>query len=336
MVEMYPWQTDMWQRWVGLIARQPRAVLLQGPQGTGKLEFAMTLAQSLLCSKKMFCGLGCESCDSCHWFDQGAHPDFRLLQPEILSEQEQGEKDSSKKPSRFITVEQVRGLSDFFNLSSHQGGYRVVIVHPAEAMNQNSANALLKSLEEPQGKILFILVSHKPQHLLPTIRSRCLVLTAALPKIEQSVEWLQQQGVGEPMSLLSQAGFAPLQALHLAKETKESGEYGRFLQDIRQAGGFDALALAERMQKVEVARFVHWLQQWCYDLASAKLAGTVRYHPELADVISKLASGVDTFELLRFQKELLAARREALHPLNARLLFESLLLSYRQTMQVSG
>jgi DNA polymerase-3 subunit delta' len=324
----------MWQRWAGLNARQPHALLLQGPQGTGKLEFAMTLAQSLLCQKKMFCGLGCEGCASCHWFEQGNHPDFRLLQPEILSPQEDSDKDGSKKPSRYITVDQVRGLSDYFHLSSHQGGHRVIVVHPAETMNQNSANALLKSLEEPQGKILFLLISHKPQHLLPTIRSRCLVLNAPLPAIAESVKWLQQQGVNDPMPLLSQAGFAPLHALRLAREASAAGEYGRFLQDIRQPAAFDVLALAERMQKVEVASFVHWLQQWTHDLLSARFPGTVRYQPQAAAVIRKLAESVDPLELLRFQQELLVARREALHPLNPRLLFESLLLSYRQAMRV--
>ncbi len=333
MIEMYPWQTDLWQRWVGLRARHPHALLLQGPPGTGNLEFAMTLAQSLLCGKTMFCGLACENCASCHWFEQGHHPDFRLLQPEILSAQGDGEKEIAKKPSRYITVEQIRDLSDFLCLSSHQGGYRVIVVHPAEAMNQNAANALLKSLEEPQGKILFILVSHKPQHLLPTIRSRCMVLSAPLPAVGESLKWLQQQGVSDPMPLLSQAGFAPLQALQLAGESSELGDYNRLLEGIRQPDEFDALALAERLQKIEVARVIHWLQQWCYDLASAKFAGTVRYHPELADVIAQLASGVDPFELLRFHNELLVARREALHPLNPRLLYESIFLSYRHAMR---
>ena len=332
MIEIYPWQGEMWQRWVGLRARQPHALLLKGPQGVGKLEFAMKLAQSLLCGKTMFCGLACAECASCHWFEQGSHPDFRLLQPEILSVPEEGEKESGKKPSKVIQVEQIRDLSDFFNLTAHQGGYRVVLVHPAETMNQNAANALLKSLEEPQGKILFILVSHKPQHLLPTIRSRCMVLSATLPAVGKSLEWLQQQGVSDPMALLSQAGFAPLQALRLANEENELDEYNRFLQDIRQPSGFDVFAVAERLQKIEVAKVVHWLQQWCYDLASAKFAGTVRYHPEAADAISNLASRINPSELLRFHKELLVARREALHPLNPKLLYESILLSYRHAM----
>ncbi|MGA8146547.1 MAG: DNA polymerase III subunit delta' [Gallionellaceae bacterium] len=332
MLELYPWQVDMWQRWSSLYSRQPHALLLKGPQGTGKFEFAMKLAQSLLCEKTMFCGLACEGCASCHWFEQGSHPDFRLVQPEILSAQEEEEREGGKKPSRLISVEQIRDLSDFFNLSAHQGGYRVVLLHPAEAMNQNAANALLKSLEEPQGKFLFILVTHKPQQLLPTVRSRCLVLSATLPAVEKSLEWLQQQGVSDPMTLLSQAGFAPLQALRLANETNELGEYKRFLQEIRQPAGFDVFALAERLQKIEAAKVIHWLQQWCYDLASAKFAGTVRYHPEAAEAIRNLVAGIDPHELLRFHKELLVARREALHPLNPRLLYESMLLSYRQAM----
>jgi DNA polymerase-3 subunit delta' len=332
MIELFPWQTDMWQRWAGLRAREPHALLLKGPEGTGKLDFAMTLAQSLLCGKTMFCGLACENCDSCHWFEQGTHPDFRLVQPEILAAQDDEEKEGGKKPSRVITVEQIRALSNFFNLSAHQGGYRVVLVHPAEAMHPSAANALLKSLEEPQGRILFILVTHKPQRLLPTIRSRCLALAAPLPPVEQSLEWLREQGIADPAASLSQAGLAPLQALRLAREADEFGEYQHLLQEIRRPASFDVLALAERLQKTDAASVIHWLQQWCYDLASARFAGTVRYHPEAAEAIRELAGSADPLELLRFHRELLTARREAAHPLNPRLLYESLLLSYRQAM----
>jgi DNA polymerase-3 subunit delta' len=342
MTELYPWQQDLWQRWTGMRSRPPHALLLKGPQGIGKLDFAMAIAQSLLCEeiqagmrsnsqKSPAGGLGCQTCSSCHWFQQGTHPDFRLIQPEALAVSEEAA-DSGKKPSKQISVDQIRALSDFFNLSAHQGGYRVVLVHPAEAMNPNAANALLKSLEEPQGKMLFILVTHKPQQLLPTILSRCLALAAAMPPAEASAAWLQQQGISDPHALLAQAGFAPLQALRLAEEDSELGEYNRFLQQLRQPAGFDVFSLAEQLQKTEPVRVIHWLQQWCYDLASARLAGKVRYHPELAEHIANLAGKIDAFDLLRYQKELLVARREAAHPLNPKLLFESLLLSYRHAM----
>lgn len=335
MKNPYPWQHEPWQRWAGLRSRLPHAILLKGPQGIGKLEFAMNLAQSLLCEKPQPGGMPCEECSSCHWFAQETHPDFRLLQPDALAEAEEGEEREAgkKKPSRQISVDQVRALADFANLSAHQGGHRVVLIHPAETMNISAANALLKTLEEPGGQMILILVSHKPQQLLPTILSRCVVLAMPMPAQEESLAWLKQQGIANPATLLAQAGFAPLTAAKLAEEGAGTEEYGRFLQEIGQPAQFDALALAEQLQKTDPAQVIHWLQQWCYDLGSAKLAGKIRYHPELGERIKSISGKVSALGLANFQKELLVARREAWHPLNPKLLFESLFLSYQQMMQ---
>jgi len=151
MNKLYPWQKESWQRWAGLRSRLPHAILLKGPQGIGKFDFAKNLAQSLLCEQPLTDGLACQNCPSCLWFQQETHPDFRLLQPDSLSDLEEGEEREAgkKKPSQQISVDQIRGLANFANLSSHRGGHRVVLIHPAEAMNTNAANALLKTLEEP-------------------------------------------------------------------------------------------------------------------------------------------------------------------------------------------
>ena len=338
MKELYLWHNEAWQRWNGLRSRLPHAILLKGAQGTGKLDFALNLAQSLLCHKPGSDGMACGDCPSCHWFTQESHPDFRLLQPEALAESEEAAEGEGKKkkPSRQISVDQIRSLGDFANLSAHQGGHKIVLIHPAEAMNTNAANALLKTLEEPTPGMLIILVSHKPQQLLPTILSRCLSLAMPMPGVEQSVAWLKQQGVKNPEAALAQAGFAPLLAAQLADEAEESEEYKRFLQEIRQPARLDAFALAEALQKTDPARVVHWLQQWCYDLGSARFAGKVRYHTEQADAIKGLAARISPLDLVRYQKELLTARREASHPLNPKLQFESLLLSYRQMMLIAA
>ena len=334
MNKLYPWQNELWQRWVGLCSRLPHAILLKGPQGIGKFDFAMNLAQSLLCEKPHADGLACQICSSCHWFLQESHPDFRLLQPDALAESEEGEEREAgkKKPSKQISVDQVRALADFANLSAHQGGYRVVLIHPAEAMNTNAANALLKTLEEPSARMLIILISHKPQQLLPTILSRCLALAVSMPTIEESNAWLKQQGISNPAAMLAQSVFAPLQALRMAEEAAGADEYNRFLQEIKQPAKLDVFALADQLQKTEPAKVIHWLQQWCYDLSSVKLAGKVRYNSDQFDLIKNLSNKISPLDLMRFQKELLVARREALHPLNAKLQFESILLSYRQMM----
>lgn len=331
MKALYPWQVESWQALQGLRNRLPHALLLNGTQGIGKFELALNFAHSLLCETPLDNGMACRECNSCHWLEQDSHPDFRLIQPEALSAQDDGEeKSGGKKPSREISIDQIRNLSGFANLSGHCGGYRVVVINPAESMNHNAANSLLKTLEEPTDKLLFLLVSHKPQQLLPTILSRCLSFTIHTPTREVGAAWLAQQGVKSPENALAQTGFAPLQALSWAQSGEGAEERVILLKAIRQPTVLDALALADGLQRSAPIHVIHCLQQWCHDLASAKFAGAVRYFPAQTEELIKLASGVSPRALLRFQKELLEARRAAFHPLNPKLFLESLLLSYRQ------
>lgn len=327
---IYPWQQNDWARLRELRKRPPHGLLFKGPKGIGKFDLAMNFARSLLCQQPDASEHACGTCPSCHWFEQGSHPDFRLLQSEALSlEGDEGE--SGKKPSKQISVDQIRGLADFVGMSAHQGGRRVVIVHPAETMNANAANALLKSLEEPPAGLLFILISHKPQQLLPTILSRCLSFALPAPDATSAMRWLQEQGVKDPGAALATSGFAPLQALQL-DEKLGGGERDKLLRAVRQPEALDVFALAEALQKTEQVLVVQWLQQWCYDLSAMKLAGKLRYHPGEAAAIRKLVEPISALNLARLQKYLQGAKREAQHTLNAKLFFESLLFSYRQIM----
>lgn len=333
MKELYPWQNEIWQRLQGLRGRLPNALLLKGAEGIGKLDLALDYAKSILCAAPLPSGFACQECPSCHWFAQESNPDFRLIQPDALATSEDApEKEGGKKASREISVDQIRALSTFVNLSAHSGGYRVVLIHPAEAMNNNSANALLKTLEEPTDKLLFILVSNKPQQLLPTILSRSLSFAVPMPSRELSAAWLKQQGVEDPAALLAQTGFAPLLALQWAGEGEGTEERKLMLQAIKQTARFDAIALADQLQRAAPVQVIHFLQQWCYDLASYKLVGVIRYHPDQVDLISKISQNMPLQALLRYVKELQTAKREAFHPLNPKLLFESILLAYQQLL----
>lgn len=330
MSNIYPWQQQDWTQLQVFRKRPPHALLFKGKQGIGKLELALQFAYALLCHQPNDEGFACGKCPACHWLSQGSHPDFRLVQPETLSieadeVESTSEAKSGKKPSKQITIDQIRGLSDFFALSAHQGGRRVIVIHPAEAMNTNATNALLKNLEEPPPDLLFILVTHKPQLLLPTILSRCLSFPLTMPDVAMATQWLKQQGITDPVPTLASSGFAPLLA---AKEDGQLELRQKLLQALRQPAQFDMFALSEALQKTEQAWVVHHLQQWCYDLLSLKLAGRVRYHLGEEAVMQKLVASVDPLKLAQLQKQLQTARREAQHTLNPKLFFESLFLDY--------
>jgi len=330
MKNIYPWQESDWARLQELCKRPPHGLLFKGTKGIGKFDLAINFAQSLLCRQPDEAGFACGQCPSCHWFAQGSHPDFRLLQPEALSLDGE-ETESGKKPSKQISVDQVRGLAEFSGMSAHQGGRRVVVIHPAEAMNTNAANALLKNLEEPPQGLLFILVSHKPQQLLPTILSRCLSFALPAPDAASATRWLAQQGVKNPAEALAASGFAPLQAVQL-NEQLGSEERDKLLRAVRQPAALDVFALAEALQKIEQVVVVQWLQQWSYDLNAMKLAGKLRYHIGEEAAVKKLVESVAPLNLARLQSYLQSAKREARHTLNPKLFLESLLFSYRQLM----
>jgi len=315
--------------------RSVHGLLFKGTRGIGKLDLAINFAQGLLCQHPDETGSACGKCPSCHWFEQGSHPDFHLIQPEALSLEGEESDDfksvSGKKPSKQISVDQIRGLADFFGMSAHQGGRRVIVIHPAEAMNTNAANALLKNLEEPPPGLLFILVSHKPQQLLPTILSRCLSFALPAPDAASATRWLAEQGVKNPAEAFAVSGFAPLQAVQLDVQLG-SEERDKLLRAVRQPAVLDVFALADILQKTEQVLVVQWLQQWCYDLNAMKLAGKLRYHPGEEVAIKKLVEPVAPLNLARLQKHLQTAKREAQHTLNPKLFFESLLFAYRQLM----
>ena len=335
MNEIYPWQKADWERLQELKKRPQHGLLLKGGKGIGKYDLAINYAQSLLCRQPDVAGFACGQCPSCHWFMQGSHPDFCLLQPDALSQEDEDEaegepgKKTGKKPSKQISVDQIRALADFAGMSAHQGGRRVVVIHPAEAMNTNAANALLKNLEEPPPGMLFILVSHKPQQLLPTILSRCLSFALPAPDARSAMLWLTQQGVKNPAAALAASGFAPLQAVSLDEPLEERA---KLLRAVRQPASLDVFALADTLQKTEQVLVVQWLQQWSYDLAAMKLTGRLRYHPGEEAVVAKLVESIPPLNLARLQKYLQGAKREAQHTLNTKLFLESLLFSYRQLM----
>src|SRR5882672_9956758 len=159
---MFKWQEPTWKRWAPMLERLPHAILMHSGGGWGEFEFAQTVAQSLLCENPRADGRACGQCQACAWFGLGNHPDFRLLVPESLAPETEEGAEPGKKRSEQIRIEQVRELADFLAVGTHRAGLRVILIYPAEAMNANTQNALLKNLEEPPPATVFLLVTTQP------------------------------------------------------------------------------------------------------------------------------------------------------------------------------
>lgn len=321
----YPWHSE---RLTTLLARRdglPHALLLRGREGIGKLAFAEALSRALLCEKRQPDGRACGKCVACAWMEQGSHPDFRRLEPEVLSESREAEEGTERKPSLEIRIEQVREIAGLIAMTAHRGGAKVILIHPAETLNVNAANALLKNLEEPPPQTYFLLVAHRWHQLPPTIRSRCEQAVLESPSREVAHDWLAQQRLHDPDLALAQAGGAPLLALAYDDEYWRQRE--ALLSAITRAG-FDALASAEHLREMAPRLVVGWLQKWAFDLVSHKVTGQVRYNPDYVDAVATIAAHLGLVEALRYLRHMIRQQRIVAHPLNARLFLEQLLLEY--------
>ena len=236
-----PWHRTHWQRLQARLARGalPHALLLCGPAGLGKRAFLQRFVRGLLCERPQD-GAACGQCRACRLLEAGTHPDFVTLTYGVR-------KDGVQRKE--IVVEQIRELSARLAMASQFGGWQVVVIDPADAMNANAANALLKTLEEPSPQTLLLLVADAPWRLPQTIRSRCQRIEFQLPAREEALAWLAAQGVAEGDAALDAAGGNP----GLARDWAEQGALAR-----RQGVRKDLAALAAgRVEPMEVAR--RWL-----------------------------------------------------------------------------
>lgn len=322
-MNVLPWHTSELKRLVADKPRLPHALLLRGREGIGKMVFARALAQTLLCESPQSAGIACGKCAACHWFEAGAHPDYRQIEPDSLAEpgEEQG---SDKKSGLHIAIEPIRALPDFIGISSHRGGLKVIVIHPAESLNVNAANALLKSLEEPPAQTVFLLVCHRPNSLLPTIKSRCQHIALPAPTHQSALAWLKAQGSAKPELGLAQTGNSPLAALKIDTDEYWKQREGFF----RGIAGpnFDPLEVAEQLRDTPLPNLLNWLQKWSYDLISLKYLGALRYNPDQQVVLAAAAARIDVLAAMRFHRDVVRLQRIVNHPLNARLFIERLLI----------
>lgn len=256
----HDWQQAQWQKFCHRVANKSlaHAYLLCGAEGIGAEALAIAMGQYLLCLSPLD-NIACGQCRGCKLLRAGTHPDLLLVAPEEKGKQ--------------IKIDQVREIAARVDQTAQQGGRKIIILSPAEAMNINAANAILKNLEEPAGETYFFLVSHHPTRVLPTIRSRCAKVTLAMPASEQALSWLQQLGLKNAESLLDDAGGAPL----LVREWHEQGldaelqAISRGLIDIGDAR-LEPMSFAKQFAKSDPFLVIRQMLGAVERLLSAKIA----------------------------------------------------------------
>jgi len=359
MKTILPWQQNIWQQLLGQLDRLPHALLLLGPPGGGKTEFAHRFAARLLCEKARGAEEACGLCLPCGWLAAGNHPDFRLVQPEAADSADEGEEGGdaggeassksttksgvTKRKSEQIRIDQIRALADFLAIGTHRQGARIVLIQPAEAMNQATANSLLKVLEEPVSSTLFLLVSGNHRRLLATIRSRCQAVDFPKPERAVALPWLRANlpaKSAQAEDLLAHVGGMPLAAVAEAGMAERMEQFFADVLAIPRQGPVAIAAKWEPWLKegkdggadIDKQLLTNWLQKWIYDVVSIKVAGRAIYHERHLEDLKATAATATASGLIDCYNELLRIKAVAQHPLNARLFLEDLLARYSRAV----
>lgn len=314
----------------GLAPRPGHAFLLQGPSGLGQYPLALALAQAWLCEQPGPQG-ACGQCASCHAIAVRTHADLCVLLPEVdalalgwpLPEKVARDiEEKKRKPSQEIRVEALRDALEFAQRTSGRGQGKVMLIYPAERMNAVTANALLKTLEEPVGDLRFILATEAVHQLLPTLRSRCLAHGLAWPQPGEALAWLQAQGVpaADAPVLLRASGGRPEDAWRAARAGRDARHW-RALPKALARGDGAALADWTPPEALDA------LQKLCHDLLAQAAGGQPRFFDA-----SDLPPPAPVPQLAAWWRELTQQLRTAQHPFHAGLMLDALVSRARTAL----
>lgn len=285
--------------------RLAHALLLSGPADSGKVDLAKRFLASALCLENQY--PACGKCRSCQLASTGAHPDGHVLTFE--------EHPKTGDLRKELVIDQVRRLTSSLFLTNTISRRKAALVYPVEAMNRHTVNALLKTLEEPPGETVMILVSNNPARLPATIRSRCQGLEIRLPGREVALAWLMEQESTDPVlakAALEAAAGSPLRARRMMADggVEEFGRLGETLDALR-AGTQDAPRAMAALSEVDPDRLWAWI--------SLRAAGDAR---------QAATAGADARELSILQLQADRNRGLARTPVRKDLLLQDWLIQW--------
>jgi len=310
MLKVFPWQESQWREIMSRLQqdRLPHALLLTGPAGIGLTHFSNCLSAKLLCQRTVANDFACGECGPCILFQAGTQPDHIRVEAEEKGKQ--------------IKIDQIRSLIGTLYLSSQAGGYKIAVIDPADSINRNAANSLLKTLEEPPADSLIILISHQPSSLLVTVRSRCQRLNFPPSNDALTLNWLEQTTQTEPAhlhELLVIAQGAPLKAIALL-DTDTLAHQQTLLQDLIELSKnkLDPIKLAEKWQGFGTVEVFQYLLIVFFNMAKLKLTGTgkITNNPEITVYLQELVNRLDLAQLFACYDQTLKNYQAVTGPFN--------------------
>lgn len=315
----YPWNqtvtNSLQQR--ELSGKLPHALLLTGIEGLGKEQFAHEFATWLLCTDKQ--QRACGQCRNCQLIAAGSHPDLKTISlPEDKSQ---------------IVVDQIRQLDGYIALTPQIAQRKVAIINTAEKMNNAASNSLLKTLEEPAGDAVIILITSHFSQLIATIRSRCQRVEFPAPETAMAIPWLEKQ-IEQPEQaelLLNLANGAPLKAAAFAKEgmLNERGELFELLKKLANRKA-DPVQQAEKWAKKEPRALLFMLASWVSDMLRLKLASesTTINNADQHNSLLNMANHLDSMALYKYHDQVIGLQQQLDRSANVQMLMERLFITW--------
>ncbi len=305
----------------------PHAILLSGPAGVGKAQLAFELAKALLCLQPGADNIACGQCRNCHMVSAMTHPDLMLVGLE---------QQSSQKTASEIKVDQVRSLCVRLSHTSQFGSYKIAIIDPADRMNRNAANSLLKTLEEPAGNTLILLLSSRPSKLPATIRSRCRHIKLSAQTSAEALDWLRRHYADhDAESLLAAADGVPQKAQVIVDEGLLDTRKKYFESFIAIANrGQDPVAVAAIWCKSSPEWLFTWLLGWIEDLVKLRFGQSdANINRDLQKDLHAVSKSIDLKALYEFYDYALHASQLLHKSINVQLLLESVLIKWCRISQ---
>ena len=320
-MNFYPWQTQPLETLLAQVGtgKLPHAILITGAEGIGKLNFALAFVQRIFCKQAMGTS-PCGTCDACHMFNVATHPDIKRIAP--------------PEGKQAILVDQIRELIEYVSLTPHSAPKKVAVIEQAELLNVNAANSLLKTLEEPPASSMLILVTHRPDRLLPTILSRCQTMLFATPDENQAREWLSSkiENQDDISALLALSGGAPLKALSYSENSMLEKRNKLFseMEDL-SIGKKNPIEIAKSWFKNDLDLAVNCLTSWVTDMVRLKASESMDNisNPDLKVSLLKLVKTAELKNLLDYYQSLGKVNQLKKSNINSQMILEDLLVEWK-------
>ena len=316
-MSIYSWQRSSWDALFLNNSKMPHAFIFYGSSTIEINIFVKELIKSTLCANQSTDNFSCKKCQNCLWGETN-HPDLKVIDNVI-------DKDQS---SNIINVSNVREAKKFLELTAHQlNGKKIVVLYNAERLTVAASNALLKTIEEPPKDCLIILTINDLANLLPTITSRCRLVSFPKPSKDEAKEVLNQTNNSDLIENLNLYNNSPLE---LINDKEMLSNINTILIELKKGKKIDLIKMNNIWLDNGLVWIINLLQKWSYELLLFKLSGNYNYFPNHLEVVDDLALNADLSKLLTFQKTLNNIKSYANSTVNKEINLNSVMIEYKK------